>query len=59
MSAPMPHRPALGTDTVALKHLLLASFCRETPGFGVPIQVMPMDWAQNEGERRDRQARDR
>jgi len=25
MSAPMPHRLALGTDTVALEHLLLAS----------------------------------
>ena len=26
---------------------------------GAPIQVMPMDWAQDEGEHRDRQARDR
>ena len=59
MSALMPRRPALDVEAIGLGHLLLASFCRETPGFGVPIQVMPMDWAQNEGERRDRQARDR
>src|SRR5262249_20690889 len=46
------HRPFLNL----MIGLQLASFCRETAELRGPIQVMPTDWAQSDGECRDRQA---